>query len=324
MSDMTPELSMLSAEQQAALTEAQKQIFGQLDEKDRQFFARNFSPASLGKALERKWETIQSNARLAEFDKRVSQNLTGQASAPTETPGLNAGDLAIGAAGVAGVVGIGILAKKIAPEGKATWRGVRPRDLVDPLIKTFARQEKTDIRFDAPNAEGVLHGSVLLRTPNSMVPGLDIVLTPLSDTTEVSITKLKSESVMETVKEGGQKLLDLVQDGFRLGKQGGAENLFDLAGKVVNQGMDIAQTVKDLNLEDKAWEAIKTAGDPLQTIYDEKMTAENERRLQIEMAWDDYYTCPKCRVSFGADDTECRVCGAARPAKPDQPNPRAS
>ena len=324
MSDQTPDsTSLLSSEQLQALTDFQKEIFLKLALQDQQFFARNFYSASLGKALERKWENIQSNARLAAFDQRVKENLASQASSSASSPGLSAGDIAVGAAGVAGAVGIGVLAKKIAPDGKAIWRGVKPRDLIDSLVKTFARQEKTDIRFDPPSAEGVIHGNVLLRSSNGLLPGLDIVLAPLSEATQVTITKLSSESLMDTVKEGGQKLIDLVQDGFRLGKQGGVENLLDLAGKVVNQGTDIAKTVKDLDLEDKAWEAIKTAGDPIQAIYDEKMAAENEFRLRIEIAWDDYNTCPKCRVEFGAEDLECRVCGTARPARPERPDPRS-
>lgn len=324
MSDLTPEpTTLLTTEQLQALTDSQKEIFLKLTLQDQQFFAKNFFPASLGKALERKWENIQSNARLAAFDQRVKENLAAQVSSTSSSPGLSAGDIAVGAAGVAGAVGIGVLAKKIAPDGKATWRGTTPRDFVDPLVKLFARQEKTDIRFEPPTSEGVIHGNVLLRSSSGLLPGLDIILAPLNEATQVTITKLSSESLMDTVKEGGQKLIDLVQDGFRLGKQGGVDNLLDLAGKVVSQGTDIAKTVKDLNLEDKAWEAIKNAGDPIQSIYDEKMAVENERRLRLEMAWDDYNTCPKCRVEFGAEDLECRVCGTARPARPELPDPRS-
>ena len=89
-----------------------------------------------------------------------------------------------------------------------------------------------------------------------------------------------------------------------------------------DEGVDIAQLVKDLDLEDRAWEVIKNAADPIQSIYDQKMAIENEARLKLEMLWDDYYSCPKCRVEFGADDLECRVCGTARPEKPGQPDPR--
>lgn len=322
MSEQTPDFSLLSPDHLQNLTENQKDIYLKLVPQDQQFFSKNFSPTSLGKALERKWETIQANSRLAAFDQTVKDNLVTQGATISTSPTISAGDIAVGAAGVAGAVGIGMLAKKIAPEGKAIWRGTKPRDFIDLLVKTFARQEKTDIRFASPSAQGVMHGNILLRTSSGMIPALDIILTPLRNATEVSITRLSSESVMDTVKEGGQKLIDLVQDGFRLGKQGGAENILDLAGRVVNQGTDIVKTIKDLNLEDNAWEAIKTAGDPLQAIFDEEMAIENERRLKLEMSWDDYNTCPKCRVEFSAEDLDCRVCGTARPARPDIPDPR--
>ncbi len=323
MSDQVPEYSPLSPEQLEALTDSQKQIFTQLDEKDRQFFAGNFSPTSLGQALERKWESVQSRARLEAFDQRVKENLTAAGTQATDKPGLTGGDVALGAAGVAGAVGIGVLARKIAPEGKATWRGVTPRDLVDPLVNTFARQEKTDIRFQSPTSEGLIQGSVLLRTSGGLVPGLTIVLTPFKDATQVEISKVSSDSIMQAVKEGGQKLINLVQQGLHLGRGRGGADMLDMADDLFRTGVDIAQIVKDLDLEDKAWEAIQKVADPLQAVYDEKMAIENEERLKLEMAWDDYYSCPKCRVNFGADDAECRVCGSARPSKPDQPDPRS-
>ena len=324
MTDQTPDYSPLSEEQLETLSDSQKEIFLQLDKSDRQFFGKNFTPRALGKALERKWDILQSQARLKEIDKTVKERLMAEASQEAEKPAIRAEDIAMGAAGVAGAVGIGVLSKKIAPDGKAAWRGVTPRDLVEPLVSTFARQEKTDIRFEAPTAEGILQANVLLRTSSGMLPGLSIVLSPLSDTTQVQISKLSSTSVMEAVKEGGQKIFDLVQDGLHMGKRPtSAESIFDLAGKVVSQGVDIAKIVKDLNLEDKAWGAIQKVADPIQAIYDEKMAVEREARLRLEMSWDDYRSCPKCRVEFGADDVECRVCGAARPPKPVQADPRS-
>jgi hypothetical protein len=323
MTDQTPDYSPLSEEQLETLSDSQKQIFLRLDKSDRQFFGKNFTPRALGKALERKWEIVQSQARLVEIDKSVRERLMAEASQAPEKPLIRAEDVAMGAAGVAGVVGIGVLAKKIAPDGKASWRGVKPRDLVEPLVSTFARQEKTDIRFEAPTSEGILQANVLLRTSSGMLPGLSIVLAPLSDTTQVQISKVSSQSVMEAVKEGGQKIFDLVQDGLHMGRRpASAEGFFDLAGKVVSQGVDIAKIVKDLDLEDKAWGAIQKVADPIQAIYDELMAGERETRLKLEMAWDDYKSCPKCRVEFGAEDVECRVCGAARPLKPEQADPR--
>jgi hypothetical protein len=325
MTDSSPDTSLLSAEQLAALTDAQKQIFTRLDPPDQQFFAQNFSPASLGKALERKWETLQSRSRLAAHDKQVQQNFQAQGFAPAANSSLTAGDIAVGAAGVAGLIGIGVLAKQIAPEGKASWRGVTPRDLVDPLIKAFARQQKTDIRFDPPDAQGNLYAAVLVRTSGGSVPALNITLTPLDQSTQVQISKISSESLLQTVKDGSDKLIHMVQDGLHLNKhQAGVEDWLGMAGEVVNGGADLAKTVQDLDLEDRAWQAIQAAAEPLQTVYDEKMAGEKERLSRLEMAWDDYANCPKCRVAFGAEDAGCRVCGTARPPKPEQPDPRGS
>lgn len=322
MTDQPSAYSPLSAEQLSALTETQKAVFLQLDGADRQFFAGNFSPASLGKALDRKAEAMQSRQRVTAHDQKIKENLLAGASAPVAKPSLSAGEIAAGAAGVAGLVGVGVLARQIAPDGQADWRGVTPRDLVDPLVKAFARQEQTDIRFDPPNAEGVLHATVLLRSKKDLTPALDISLTPLQNAVRVQIGKLTSESVIQTVKEGSEKLLDLVKDGLKATRKGDMEDLLDVAGKVIDRGADLTQSAKDLDLEDRAWEVIKAAADPLQTIYDEKMAAENALRLKLETSWDDYYACPRCRVEFGAQDQECRVCGATRPPMPEQADPR--
>lgn len=318
-----PDLSPLSDEQIEGLAENQKQIFLQLDEADRRFFADNFTAQSLGKALDRRWETLQSRARLAEFDNRLKESLLSDSPRQSAQPSLSGGDLAVGAAGLAGAVGIGALASQIAPSGKASWRGVQPGDLVEPLAAVFARQEKTDMQFETPTEEGVLHGAVYIRTAHGLIPGLTLTLTPIGESTEVYISKVSSESIMEAIKHGSQKLLDLIKDGLILStRRGGVGNLFDLAGSMVNSGVDIARIVKDLDLEDKAWEVVQRAAEPLQKIYDERKALENAARARLEKAWDDYYHCPRCSVSFGADDTECRVCGTARPEKPALPDPR--
>lgn len=322
----TPNYSPLSDEQLAALNETQKAIFLQLDNFDRQFFGENFSPISLGKALERKWEVVQSRRALEEHDRRVRERFakirTGEAQTG-ESPGkLTAADMAIGAGGIAGLVGVGVLASKIAPEGKAHWRGVQPRDLVEPLVNVFARQQRTDIRFDPPDTGGAIHGQVLLRTSAGLLPGLNIVLTPLDNGTQAHVSKISSQSMLESIKAGGVNLLGLVRDALRLGRSDDPGDLLNLAGQVVEHGAEIAKVVDDLDLEDKAWGAIQQAAEPLQAIYDEKMVLVKDRRLKVEMAWDDYRSCPRCRVEFGAEDTECRVCGTERPPKPSQPDPR--
>lgn len=324
MSDLPPDYSPLTDEQLSALTQAQKGIFLQLDPSDRQFFAQNFSPASLGKALDRKGEIMQVRARMSAQDALIKERLAARDSQAIQKPSISAGEVAAGAAGVAGLVGVGALASQIAPGGKAEWRGVTPRDLAPPLERTFARQEKTDLRFDPPNAEGVQQGTLFLRLPSGLAPAITILLTPLKEMTRVQITKISSESLLQTLKESGQTLIDLAKDGLRLRKGGGdAEDLLDLAGKVVGGSADIAQTIKDLDLEDRLWEVIQRTADPLQAIYDERQAIQKGQRLKLEQAWDDYLNCPKCRVAFGAEDAECRVCGAARPPRPEQADPRA-
>lgn len=318
-----PDLAPLSPEQIERLTENQKEIFVNLDEKDREFFSAHFSPETLGKALERKWETIQSQSRVQEFDKHLKEKLTTNASRTSSQAAISGSDLAVSAAGVAGAVGIGVLASQIAPAGKASWRGVSPHDLLEPLYRAFAQGEKTDLKFQPPTEAGVLHGAIYVRTQQGLIPGLAISLTPIGDSTEVYISKVSSESIIDAIKNGSQKLFDLIRDGLILSaRKGGLENLIALAASIVSNGVDIARIVKDLDLEDKAWETIKLAADPLQRIYDERKAIENANRLKLEQAWDDYYNCPKCGVSFGADDKECRVCGTARPEKLAIPDPR--
>ena len=321
------DLSPLSEEQIAALNDTQRDIFGRLPVSDREFFAQNFQPISLGKALERKWDIIQSRLALDEQDRRLRERLAELSSGSPAERGLTGGDLArgaAGAAGIAGLVGLGALAAKIAPEGKAVWRGVTPRDLMAPLVTTFARQERTDIRFESPNIDGVVHGVVLLRTGRGMLPALDINLTPLQDALEVKISKISKESLIQTFKEGGGNLIDLAKDALWIGvRRGvGVGSLLDLAGEVMSHGSEIAHSVNDLNLEDKAWQTVARAAEPLQTIYDEKAVIQNDQRLKLEMLWDDFISCPRCRVEFGAGDAECRVCGTARPPQPELPDPR--
>ena len=88
MSDYSP----LSQEQLEVLNDNQKEVFLQLDPKDRKFYADNFSPGSLGKALERKGEIMQSRARMAAFDQKVNENYISNLGDASATTGLTAGD----------------------------------------------------------------------------------------------------------------------------------------------------------------------------------------------------------------------------------------
>lgn len=326
MSDQIPDYTPLSDEQLQALNDAQREIYLNLGEKDRRFFAQTFSPAGLGEALERKWEIIKSRSKVEAFDQKLKKNLAAAKAAPPPKHDLTAKDIAIGTAGVAGLVGMGVLARKIAPDGKAAWQGVTPRDLVNALAEAFGRQEGTDVRFQPPNEAGALQATILMRADGKLVPALNIFLTPAGEGTQVGtqvqISKVSPQSMIEAFKEGGGKLVDLVQEGVRAKKYGGIEDFLALAGSLVNKGGDLAKLFQDMDLEDRAWEVIQQAAEPLEKMYKEKMVSVNEARYKLETAWDDFYTCPKCRVEFGAQDTECRVCGTERPPMPEQADPR--
>lgn len=323
MTEQSESFSPLSPEQYAALTGAQRDIFFALTEKDQVFFAANFSVSSLGSALERKRQTLQSRARVDEHDQRVKSSMQALANGaqPSDSGGMQG---LAGAAGMAAAVGLGVAARKIAPEGKAAWRGVTPRDLVNPLIDEFGRKEKTDIQFGQPAGDGNLSATVFLRTPKGMLPALTIVLAQLSEAAEVQISKVSAQSMLQTLKDQGGKLADLVQDGLRIrGGSGDLDDLINLAGRVFENGVDGAQAISDLDLEDRAWETVQRAAEPIQQAYDERMAAANRERLQLESAWDNYYSCPKCRVEFSsATETTCRVCGAARQSPPEAADPR--
>lgn len=314
----------LSAEQLGSLTDEQKAIFASLDEADRQFFAENFAPASLGPALEKKAALLRSKSRKTEFEQRYQQNLErARQQFNNLDTSFGGGDIALGAAGAAGLIGVGLLAQKIAPQGKATWRGVRPSDLVSPLEKAFAGKEKTDIRFESPHPSGTRQAVVYVRNPETIIPGLTIMLTPLNEAIQVEVTKISSAGVLDAIKSGGGKLFDLIKHTIRRDRSDPG-SIIDLAGQALEHGTDIYQTVKDLNLEDRVWEVIQQVSEPLQTIYDEKLALERQRLSKLELAWDDYYNCPRCRVEFGAQDEECRVCGTERPIRPGELDPRRS
>ena len=97
----------------------------------------------------------------------------------------------------------------------------------------------------------------------------------------------------------------------------------DLAGRLFEDGVDGAQAVKDLDLEDRTWETVSRIAEPLQKVYDERDELEDQKRSRLEQAWDDHTICPRCKVEFStSEEITCRVCGAARPQAPDVPDPR--
>ena len=194
MTEQPKNPGLLSDEQRQALTETQYETFMMLDEKDQAFFAANFSPASLSSALERKLASLKARSRIDAHDQAVRSAVQARANASVTESDLGVG--LAGAAGMAAVVGLGAVAQKIAPQGKATWRGVSPRDLVNPLINEFGSKDRTDIRFNPPSAEGNHGATIFLHTPQGSVPAITITLAQLTEACEVQVTKISTESLL--------------------------------------------------------------------------------------------------------------------------------
>jgi rubrerythrin len=87
-------------------------------------------------------------------------------------------------------------------------------------------------------------------------------------------------------------------------------------------GANLADVVGNLRLKERAWKVIKTSAEAIEAAYRDRVEKERQARLLLEAAWDRYYNCPTCGVSFGPEDTVCRVCGTARPDKPVTADPR--
>ena len=88
MSEEISNFSPLSDDQIASLTEEQKAVFIQLDAKDRQFYADNFSPEALGVALERKGELMSSRGHIDAFDQKVKAGFQTDIES-AEQPGIS-------------------------------------------------------------------------------------------------------------------------------------------------------------------------------------------------------------------------------------------
>jgi hypothetical protein len=134
------DLSQLSADQLASLNEDQKVIFCSLNEADQKFFSQSFKPKDLPSALTRKGEILKRN----QADRERMDHLKAifaQKAETTPTSSNSADDILTG---IGAAVGLGAAAAIIATDSTATWRGVKPNDLVSPLRTGFTT-EKTCI-----------------------------------------------------------------------------------------------------------------------------------------------------------------------------------
>jgi rubrerythrin len=313
-------LKKLSPEQIAVLNDEQKAVFCVINEADQKFFSETFKPKDLPGALTRKGEIVKRNNVDQERMAKIKEALAKSAA---ETPIEKTSEDILTA--VAGVVGIGAAAAVIASDNSAHWRGVKPNDLVPPLRTEFT-SDKTQIGL-AGNSDALII-NVLLYSSGRLIPALTINLTTVNNGTEVKMSELTSHGALETIKEGGKKVLGIAVDGLHMLTQsrGGLASTADIlntANHTINQGADLAEIAGNLKLKERAWKAIKQTAESIEASFDSQQEAARQARFALEKAWDNHNHCPTCGVSFNPADTTCRVCGTAHPEKPLKPDPRA-
>lgn len=313
----TSALGQLSAEQLNGLSDEQKAIFCTLSPEDQAFFARTFSPKDLPTAITRKGEIMKRHAEERERLAAMLEALRKGAQEHQPVEDEAEGTLT---ALTAGVLGVGAVAA-IATDGSASYQGVEPDDLIAPLQAEFNGRGSM-ITFNGDNHN--LTGTISLMTNAGAIPAMTITLAKTPSGCDIQVNDLTRPGIMEIVKQGGKRLLGLAGAGISLlrGEFHSADDLFDKASRALSEGAGLAEIAGHLQLKERAWRVIRQTAEALENAHLKRKEAERAERLALERAWDAYYACPTCSVPFGDGDTECRVCGSARPAQPSQPDPR--
>lgn len=316
----TNALSKLSAEQLEVLNDELKAVFCSLAETDQVFFAKTFKPKDLPIVLARKAEIMKrdqaARQQLDELEKALTQ---AEAEAPAEG---GVGDVL---AAAAGAVGVGAAAVAVATDNTAFYQGVKPSDLVEPLRTEF--QTGNTITGVSGSPEALIFTVYLSSQRTAQrTAAMNINLTAMNNGTEVKVNELTSQGILQTIKDGGEKLLDLAGKGLSLlrrGKSGeNPEELLSDANQTLQGGASLAESVHNLKLKERAWKVIRQAAEAIEANYRDQVEQERKARDVLEQAWDQFYNCPTCGVTFGEEENECRVCGSARPEKPVIPDPR--
>ncbi len=310
-------LSKLTADQTAALNEETKAIFCLLEPADQEFFAATFKPADLPTVLARKGEILQRNHADRE---RMEKLKTFFAQSVEAHPPENDGSEEALTMAAMGALGIGA-AVAVATDNSAHFRGVKPAELLPALRAEFG-SGKTSLQVSGrPEA---LTATVGLLNGGQNVPAMTINLTEANEGVDVKVNELTTRGMLETVKEGGKKLLYVAGAGYNL-LRGGIRSPIDFvnrADQALSAGTGLAEAAGNLKLKERAWKAIKQAAESIEANYLSEMEDEREARLALESAWDKYYNCPTCGVSFAPEETVCRVCGTSRPEAPQKSDPR--
>ena len=314
-------LTKLSADQAAALNDEQKAIFSALDVSDQDFYAETFKPADLATTLTRKGEIMQRSQaereRLQKLKAFMARSSEAHPPQNDDVEGALTG-LAMGALGIGGVAA-GI------SDNNAQYKGVKPEELIAPLRAEFGGG-RTRIDFSGRPEAIIATVGLVSGSGSGAVPALTINLTSVDDGVEVKVNDLTTRGLIETVKEGGKALLDVAGQGLHLlnlGKHGGSPlDMISTAQQTLAEGGDLAETAGGLKLKERAWKAIKAAAESIEANALSRMKEEREEREALEAAWDRFTNCPACGVSFGPEDSVCRVCVTARPEMPQKADPR--
>ena len=309
-------LSKLSPDQAAALNDELKAVYSMLSPADQDFFAQSFKPADLPTVLARKAEILKRSQSERE---RMEKLQASFAQAREAHPPVDDGaENALGA--VAGVLGIGAAAAIVATDNTAHYRGVKPTDLLEALRAEF-NGGKTD--FTASGRKEAITATIGLLSGEQPVPALTINLNTHEDGIEIKVNDLTSQGFLETVKEGGKKLLGVAQAGLNLYNRSrrGGFNPADI-GSIIDSGAGLAEAAGTLKIKERAWKVIRSASESIEAGYLAQLEQEREARALLEKAWDNYYNCPTCGVAFGEADKQCRVCGTGHPEAPARPDPR--
>ena len=319
----TTTLSKLSPEQLSALNEEQKAIFCMLNESDQNFFSQTFKPDDLPGVLDRKGEILKQKQSNREQMEKFIKSQTGESP---EGKSGNEEKMEDILTAVAGAVGIGAAATIVATDNSAYWQGVNPQDLL-PALKNVFNNDKTHIGV-AGNPD-MLSVTISLLTGAGEVPALTIHLAGINNGTEVKMSELTSRSTFESIKEGGQKIIDIASQALHTLNRGknaslSPEDLLSTADQALAQGTDLAELAGNMKLKNRAWKVIKETAEIIEKNHLDEIEQARKARLALETAWDRYYHCPTCGVDFSQDAVQCTVCGTSRPAKPINPDPRTA
>ncbi len=317
----TNALVKLTPEKLAVLSDDLKAAFCLLPESDQVFFANTFSPAILPGVLGKKAELMKRNQANAEQYKNLMAKISGSVPAATAS---SAGTENI-MLGVATALGIGAVTAAAVTDNTAFYDGVMPSQLV-PALRTEFQNQKTSFAAAGDDLTGMT-GTISLTHDGQLIPAMTIHLTRIDDGSEVKVNDLTSSGLLETIKSGGGKLMDIAGKGLNIlnRKKNGSlsiDEAFSTAKEALNTGTSLAEDANNLNLKDRAWKVIRPLAESLEAQARAEKDAELARRMALEKAWENYNACPTCGVAFGQADTTCRVCGSARPTVPVNPNPR--